>query len=313
LQEFLLSTRALCFNRDQVHWCCSTEASELWPRGDSNWVRTGLKVSSLLGPDGAATVSSWCKIVDRYSALDLTVEKDRVSCDFRSSQAVSTKARMRIFCWPFGSWNPSVFTLVERRGFYPSYVGWLEASLNQLHTANWSWASVNCEVNMYEMGDEDSSSTLLCEIKDVRDSTAGDDPTGQAIGGRIVLQAPSMRVQLSEINVSHPSKFLFELWIESCSWLSECYARWDHGRPPGEILVELVFNWMNCQPLVQKGESTNTYCDLHGLILFVNDAQEDSHIRMGSLLWNEVLRRRTKRACTTRSCSFGYRHKLGKF
>jgi hypothetical protein len=136
---------------------------------------------------------------------------------------------------------------------------------------------------MSETWNRDSSSTFLCEIKDVIVSNAGDDSTGQATGGHLILRTPSIRVEVCEIDVLNRPMSTTELGIWSRSWLSQCYATWDHGQTPGEILVELVFNWMTCLPLIHKGAAIDAYCDLRGLILLVNDAQEDSHIRIGTI------------------------------
>lgn len=108
MQELLLAPRTLLFGRNQVHWqCAELEACEIWPSGVfprgifSTLMDAGF---SKMNFTGGQAFDNWARIVERYTRLDLSKEKDRLVAISGIARSVQNQTQDKYFA---GHWSSS--------------------------------------------------------------------------------------------------------------------------------------------------------------------------------------------------------------
>ncbi|KAI1449139.1 heterokaryon incompatibility protein-domain-containing protein [Annulohypoxylon stygium] len=196
-QEWLLSTRVIHFETDQVYWeCRQLDACESLPGGTANKRFKNLRLSrpSL---DMVRAPETWRNLIKKYSTREFTHDKDKLSAISGLAKAVHELTNDQLGAYYAGLWQSN-------------FIMWLcwhvQADLDTLpwsipreYTApSWSWASVNAEIEFYVLSiyDNPESFAYLAEFKDIHLTHAvEDDPYTAIQDGWITISGHIRQVQ----------------------------------------------------------------------------------------------------------------------
>lgn len=202
LQERLLSRRVLHFTPQELNWECMTE-TVCECSGTISVVVEGPKThhtivdmaelgtspkrfysfARLSSIDSTWVERRWRKLVEEYTALELTYEKDIFPA---ISGLAKEFDRARPSTYLAGLWKSSFLCDMLWYACYTSFNS--DSSPPKRPAAwrapTWSWASVRYEVS-FAVGTESHSS---CELLNVECSCVGTDPMGQVTEGHVVLR-----------------------------------------------------------------------------------------------------------------------------
>ena len=179
-QERMLSRRNIFLGGPELSWdCCTTQLSETYPKGMnySQFSQLPLKVAmhatletildtANVSPDGAKTVFSelWFKIVQDYSATDLSEEEDRPV----ALQGLVSTIQSRIgYEWTYvaGMWKEFLpFHLLWSTPYWATHNRqWLTTRPKRLRQPSWSWWSLKHPTGVdYIMDDAASRKLTRC-------------------------------------------------------------------------------------------------------------------------------------------------------
>lgn len=269
LQELLLSPRFVFCARNQIHWFCRYfEACDVWPEGNPPRFYRRVEPGNLI----FRGMTGWAEIVMRYSKLALSHPQDRL---------VALSGLAKVFqsdiadAYVAGHWKSQLQVSLHWSPHDPFRKLTRTIGTGEPYVApSWSWASFGAEV-WPEWADETPS--FLCEIRSVSVKPVGLDPTGQILGGRLVLMAPSKSVLVSSQQEIH----LPEL---RSSKHTTCYASWSSEVQfqPGAH-VELALTYVNIHKIHWSNEESWKWeLQMGSLILMQPNAMSEDYERIGS-------------------------------
>jgi hypothetical protein len=273
-QEFLLASRALCFGKDQVHWICSSEASEIWPKGNPGPIGLGTKNPPLVDQNGHIYLHMWNSLVEKYSTLDLSMAGDRLVAISGVAKFYQRKLNVEYFAghWASNLAESLLWTTVDAENEIDSNIDQLRPYI----APSWSWASVNkaIKVSRFSM-----YATITCKVSGVKLKLAGDDPTGKLTRGDLILEALAVRVQ-----ATNTGRLQLEdgTPLNSGKWRQEQLS-WDAGPPPTGTRVDLAI--MTANVLTTDGTfylAFPWFWELQGLMLLPTATGDGSHVRIGT-------------------------------
>ncbi|KAI1091369.1 heterokaryon incompatibility protein-domain-containing protein [Rostrohypoxylon terebratum] len=182
-QEWLLSTRVIHFETDQVYWeCRQLDACESVPGGTANkcWKRLRISRPSL---DMTRAAETWQNLIKKYSTREFTHDKDKLSAISGLAKAVRELTRDQLGLYYAGLWQSD----------FMMWLCWqVQSDLDtppwtnprEFTAPSWSWASVNAEVNFYVLsfyGESPESFAYVAELRDIHLTHAVEDDPYTAI------------------------------------------------------------------------------------------------------------------------------------
>ena len=284
LQEILLAPRAVLFGTDQVHWMCrGLQACEIWPGGNPNTITTEMssglteRYSSFHMEDHA---EYWSTIVNRYSTLTLSNASDKLPAIAGVAKLFMQRIGDEYFAGHWKSMLPySLLWHIPANVYYDG--GWM-AKYGMLTSAcghpsaeyrapSWSWASINGIVD-FLIDSYGPNVVFLCRMLDVHVDTAGRDPTGRVVDGRITIRAPWA-----------PADRLGDFELQSGVSPGFRKMMWD-GASIADGMVELAAvaaeHFQEYRSTQEDQEETRTR--IHGLILLPLQSQTGIYRRVGA-------------------------------
>jgi hypothetical protein len=271
LQERLLSPRILHFTTEEIVWECMNQTTcecgcirSLWSPGHEPFDKDLLHEPALARASRADLRDKWHRIIEEYSRLSLTLERDRLP-------AVSGAARRFSFYiggpYLVGVWQANLIKdlMWERREPVPQW-----KRLKQVPT--WSWASLYGQV----MFDRAITTEELAVVIDAScEPLRGDDPYGEVRGGSITLAG--LLIQISVIR---------SLSGESYVWALRCGTkqRLDNAEYVSDLEPRAPEEDLFCIALgVRRGVYRTSFDEKIWLAMTCSDEQKQSYRRAGLL------------------------------
>ncbi|KAL8334363.1 hypothetical protein RB598_008897 [Gaeumannomyces tritici] len=207
-QERLLSPRIIHFGRSQVYWeCRRLEASEEWPEGfpEKPWRDSASCYQRDLYSDRHYTSAGWKRIIEVYSACDLSFPNDRLV-------AISAVARRAATAFQdtyvAGLWRSALEDLLAWQ-VYPARSTATTWPAEVYRAPSWSWASIDARVRFGER----HGPGLLVKVQEVHLDYATADKMGRLKGGWLRLQGLLRQMEPRPLD-------------EDAEW----GLRWDHDK-----------------------------------------------------------------------------------
>ncbi|RDI76900.1 S-adenosyl-L-methionine-dependent tRNA 4-demethylwyosine synthase [Venturia inaequalis] len=227
MQELLLAPRTLLFGENQVHWkCAELEACEVWPAGVPHRLSTIIDSGfSKMSFTGNGAFVNWTQIVQRYSKLSLSKEKDKLLALSGIAKFVQRQSGDQYFAGHWKSaflysllWVPGQVILTRQRFSralderpsycrYPNYVA-----------PSWSWASIKGPVRyshwpLPEHKDDTSAESMgpfrihdaLSSIESISLESVdkdAEDVLGLVVGGQLIIRSPLVSKQQFQHSLS---------------------------------------------------------------------------------------------------------------
>jgi hypothetical protein len=238
-QERLLSPRVIYFTDGEIIWDCNGRSS--CECSSPYYTNTALHKAKplVIGGDLSGRHSSersrrWSLIVNTFSSLDLTYEKDifpalaglaKQELGYRPQDRYLAGLWMDSFCIGL-TWYVSELELRE-----------IPRRPKQWRAPSWSWASVVGRVE-FALGQSENScddDRILC-ARLLRASVApsGPDAMGQLRTAYVIVQAPLVRVDRIAHELSRKNYYYSEVSVANCT-VEVCIDA------PGEFMVESDF------------------------------------------------------------------------
>jgi len=197
VQEIWLSSRNLYLTSNQLWWkCCEREASEAYPEGlpeelSSIGSHTGYGKQRY---DAAGLHHTWNRLVETYSACNLTVPSDKMVAFAGIAQHFQNLLGSGDV-YIAGIWRSQLpyalcwFSTKEHRAYRPS----------AYRAPSWSWASLDGAIRFGHNppNAEKESMKALCSVEVCQIHPADQDPTGALRGGGIVVNGRLTRIGFS--------------------------------------------------------------------------------------------------------------------
>ena len=217
VQERILARRVVHHSRSELFWeCRELSASESYPDGlPSHMLRHNSRrePSELLSEvcahdhhDMARRSEVWCRIVEDYTAAQLSVATDKLPA--LSGIACHVKGLS------LGDYHAGVWTTGIHR-----FLAWKsrvrkQSLLAEIRAPTWSWASTDNVVD-YSIGrgrktwNSETEPIFALGIMDIHTSLSSSDPTGAVSGGYILVKGPLNQVTLDRRLFHHGSSATF--------------------------------------------------------------------------------------------------------
>lgn len=185
VQERVLSPRVVHFASNEIYWeCCQERAAELFPALSINDDGELKKVATYPGsqeredPERRRIYQSWNKIVERYTACDLTFGSDKLSAFSGLARRASHQLKSSPINYLAGLWKTSLVNDLLWRVDVET-----NESLFIYRAPSWSWASINGSIlTLGERSERDLFLKVHVKIVNVQMDHGG-DPFGQLKGG----------------------------------------------------------------------------------------------------------------------------------
>ncbi|KAK8859801.1 heterokaryon incompatibility protein-domain-containing protein [Apiospora arundinis] len=193
LQERLLSPRVIHFGAHQLLWeCCTKDAAEIYPNGlpleifgPRGRIKT-LAPNYLLGVQNnggnLAVYEAWARIVQAYTACDLTFPSDKLVAISGIAKMVRSILNDEYVA---GMWRLHLdreILWVRSPAFRPDGPGILDSPYR---APTWSWAAVDGKVSLGHIYIQDAS--ILLRVEHVELQHVSGDPMGRICGGYLKL------------------------------------------------------------------------------------------------------------------------------
>lgn len=250
LQELLLAPRTLLFGRNQVHWkCAELEACETWPTGVPSHLQASIDLGfpKIKFADGQE-FRDWSRIVERYSRLELTKEKDKLVALSGIAKSIQQHSEDQYLA---GHWRTHFLRSLiwkVRQGFRLPWLTTKKGGLDQApeygrrisdHIApSWSWASIIGPISYRSSflpenyPDVDRTTDALCIIEAI---TAGPSEDG-AVDVLGIVAGAQLTIRSSIVPKSAFETFLNTLPdFHHQSSIARRRSIWDTGPDPSRI------------------------------------------------------------------------------
>ncbi|KAI0966028.1 heterokaryon incompatibility protein-domain-containing protein [Xylaria arbuscula] len=284
-QERLLSPRILHFSAQELYWECMEAAacecsyisgskekesqrlssvSEYLLRHMLGKISHAIKLSSV---SPQVLKDRWHEIVEEYSYLDLTFEKDKFPA---LSGVAKQMQRVRDARYVAGLWEDN---LVED-------LLWKTWALSaerpsKWRAPTWSWASINGRIRYDSSSDE--VKRIFALILEIECTPLADDSTSQLASASIVLSSHMVAATLRKnTNTNSAPSTLYRYMLEAAD--EEHYVfQSDYTLPDDEHVGQAVYClWMRC-----RGSNSSYWC-FDCLVLRCVDAAQQLYERLGT-------------------------------
>ncbi|KAK3955939.1 heterokaryon incompatibility protein-domain-containing protein [Pseudoneurospora amorphoporcata] len=197
-QERIMSPRVVHFNNEELMWECKTTSccecqpahfdhTRLTPKSDLKQEY----YQALNGGDQVRLVSEWHRVVQEYSALNLSHDTDKLPA---LSGLAKQYGRVRpSAAYLAGLWSDSLYVDLLWSSHYDGYVK-LERGPMVWRAPSWSWAAQNSAVVFPRMTDY---AQVFFEMHGFETTTSTPDTTGQVSQGSVVLSGNFHDVHIS--------------------------------------------------------------------------------------------------------------------
>ncbi len=229
-QERLLSPRLVHFAEGEVMWECSELSACQCVQGDpdepheymsddSKWV-----FRQILRGDGSdSTKQYWKGIVESYSCLALTLDKDKLpAISGVAKKIASIRDGDRYLA---GLWEKSIISDLRWQVYSGDHV----QRLTKWRAPSWSWTSINAPTLACEKEDGSEKREYARYIEASVTPTSA-DPTGELSSGYLVLDAPVISARVKGRTNPQPG-FRWELVANSfaTTFFADCEADFEDG------------------------------------------------------------------------------------
>jgi hypothetical protein len=271
LQERLLSPRILHFTTEEIVWECMEQTTcecgcirSLWSPGHEPFDKDLLHEPALARASRGDLRDKWHRVIEEYSRLNLTLERDRLP-------AVSGAARRfsAFIGGPYlaGVWQADLLKdlMWERREPVAQ-----QTRLN--HVPTWSWASLHGQV----MFDRAITTEDLAVVIDAGcEPLRGDDPYGEVHGGSITLAGLVIRISVTQ----SPSG---ESYVHALR--SGTKQLWDRAEYISDLEPHTADEDLSCIALgVRRGVYRNALDEKIWLVMTCSDERRQIYRRAGLL------------------------------
>ncbi|KAH7324774.1 heterokaryon incompatibility protein-domain-containing protein [Stachybotrys elegans] len=203
LQERLLSPRVVHFTWEELIWECMEQTTcecgcirSLWSPNFVPFDKNLLFDKILRHDSKMESKERWYRLVEEYSRLQLTLDRDRLPA---ISGAARRLSEFTGYTYLAGLWKETLISdlLWERKSRF---------AIRQLDLIpSWSWAKLGCEVEF----DRSMSMQELATVITASCDSSGHDAFGEVTGGRIqlstVVQPPSAVIAGAKTNDENAS------------------------------------------------------------------------------------------------------------
>ncbi|KAI1300819.1 heterokaryon incompatibility protein-domain-containing protein [Xylaria venustula] len=284
-QERLLSPRVLHFGAQELYWECMEAAACECSYISSSKEKESQPLSSIseyllrhmLGKiSHAIKLSSespqvlknrWHEIVEEYSYLSLTFERDKFPA---LSGVAKQMQRFREARYVAGLWEDNLIEDLLWRTFALS-----AERPSKWRAPTWSWASINGRVQYVSNSDE--VKRTFAQVLEIECAPLADDNTSELASATLVLSSHMVAAVLRKnTNTNSAPSTLHKYMLEAAD--REHYVfQSDYTLPDDEYIGETVYClWMHC------GGSNSSYWHCNCLLLRCVDAARQLYERLGT-------------------------------
>ncbi|KAI0914585.1 heterokaryon incompatibility protein-domain-containing protein [Ustulina deusta] len=283
-QERLLSPRVLHFGAQELYWECmeavACECSYLQGSKEEESQRlssvSGFLLRHMLGKiSHGIKLSSqspqvlrdrWHEIVEEYSYLDLTFEKDKFPA---LSGIVKQMQRVRDGRYLAGLWEDNLIDDLLWKTFALS-----AERPSKWRAPTWSWASINGRVQY--VSDSDEVKQNFAEILDIECTPLAVDSTSELASATLVISSHLVAAVLRKnLNTNSAPSLLYRYTLETTDGESYGFQS-DYTLPDDDHVGETVYClWISC-----RGSDTS-YWLCYCLVLRCVDAAQQIYERLG--------------------------------
>jgi hypothetical protein len=187
----MISRRIVHCAKDQLNWeCCTLEAREVFPQGQSNLSESRFKLANLGQPnnDIASTVLAWSVIRNRYTSTNLTRDSDRLPAISGLARKIHELMHVK----------ESIYLAGLERDNLATEIQWKVAERvpfkrpTEYCAPTWSWASTIGTMIMPRY-----ASAYLFEIVEAETFPLGDS-YGQVSGGYLRIRGLLCQIKVIE-------------------------------------------------------------------------------------------------------------------
>lgn len=291
IQERILSPRIVHFASGELYWeCCQEKAAELLPALSINDDGELKKVIPYPGgqagtaPERRWVYQNWNKIVERYTACDLTFGSDKLPAISGLARRAARQLNSGPNHYLAGLWQTNLVNDLLWR---------VDVETNEYMVAyrapSWSWASINGSIlTLSDRAERDLILNVRVKIVSI-EMDHGGDPFGQLKGGRLRIQGPFMFLALrgsshqeTRFGMTGSSESFGGTWTDSNGITNS--IKFDHGMASYEaakagetyLLIMVTYHLPRCVP------------DLCGLVLRPTKKKTGQFTRLGVMLYNRV-------------------------
>ncbi|KAE9977987.1 hypothetical protein BLS_000984 [Venturia inaequalis] len=298
LQELLLAPRTLLFGRNQVHWSCALlEACETWPTGVPPYLPASIdSVFREAEFTPGQKFRDWAQIVERYTRLELTKEKDKLVALSGIAKSIQQHSGDQYFA---GHWRTHFLQSLIWKARQGYRLPWLRAKKPGLdqppeygrrisdHIApSWSWASIIGPID-YDSDslpesypDGEHFTDTLCSIEAITAGPSEDgaeDVLGIVTGAQLTIQSSLVSKSAFKTLLDTLPGFHRQSSVAGTNSIAKVRWLWDTGPDPSHIRALFA-------PILIKRDKSISWCQhLSALILVPKGNGGTTYTREGLL------------------------------